>query len=238
MHAHPDDETLATGALLALLDASGAQASLVTATRGERGEVRPGVLAPGADLVTLRLGEWAQACAALGVRDARWLGTPPARAAGRAPRRYADSGMAWLDAAETIAGPGVDASPDALALADPAEVAGDIAAAALALGADSLITYDALGGYGHPDHVALHRPTRDAAASLGLPFFELVSQPRSAPTPSGGDILWFDGTSRLVQVSAALAAYSSQLSVDGAELVHVGGQREPIALRVGVRGPC
>ena len=37
-------------------------------------------------------------------------------------------------------------------------------------------------------------------------------------------------------VARALAAYASQLSVDGADIVHVGGQREPIQVRVGVRG--
>ncbi len=232
VHAHPDDETISTGALIAALVASGRRCYVLTATRGEQGEVRPGALPAGVDLVAHREAEWARACAALGVEARSFLGTPPARSAGL-PRRYTDSGMTWLDEAETLAGPGPDAGPDALTSAPVAEIAADIAAYARAVGADALVTYDALGGYGHPDHVALHAPTRAAASELGLPFFEIVSQPRgAAPAP---DAHWLDLADTRPTVARALGAYASQLAVDGDHLAHVGGQREPIQVRVGVR---
>jgi len=234
VHAHPDDETISTGALIAELAESGVECFVLTATRGERGEVRPDALPAGGDLVTVRQSEWLRACGRLGASRYLHLGTWPAGAIGRLARVYADSGMVWLDAAETLAGPALDASADALTAADPDEIAADIAACARALAADALVTYDALGGYGHPDHVALHAPTRAAASTLGLPFFEIVSQPRGQ-APDDPDASWLDLAHRLPQISAALASYSSQLTVDGDDLIHVGGQREPITTRIGVR---
>lgn len=246
VHAHPDDETISTGALIAELSASGRACFVLTATRGERGEARAGVRVD--DLTELRLGEWGRACAALGVAGHHFLGTPPARRPGVEPRRYHDSGMRWLDAAETLAGPATDAPADALTAAPPSEVAADIAAYARAVAAGWLVTYDAAGGYGHPDHVCLHEPTRAAASELGVGCLEIVSQPRpagdaappptaptatTAPTPA---VTWLDLEPRRPTVARALAAYASQLSVDGADIVHVGGQREPIQVRVGVRG--
>jgi N-acetyl-1-D-myo-inositol-2-amino-2-deoxy-alpha-D-glucopyranoside deacetylase len=226
VHAHPDDESISTGGLIAHLTASGCRCFVLTATRGERGEVRPGVLDAGGDLVALRLVEWADACARLGVAGRALLGTPPARAAGHAPRRYQDSGMAWLDAAETLAGPAPDAPADALSLADTDEVAVDIAAYAEARRVDALLTYDAGGGYGHPDHVLLHGATRAAASRLGLPFFEL--------SDAAGAVV-VDASAHLDAAASALGSYASQLRVEGDELVHVGGQRQQIAVRVGVR---
>lgn len=234
VHAHPDDETIATGTLIAALVESRRRCDVLTATRGEQGDVRPGVLPEGAALIELREQECSRACATLGVADHLWLGTPPARAPRLPERRYTDSGMTWLDDAETLAGPGPDAAADALTAAGAEELAADIVAAARALGADSLVTYDPLGGYGHPDHVALYQPGRAAASELGLPFVEIVSQPRGgAEAPPGTS--WLDVGGQLATVSAALGQYSSQLAVDGSDIVHVGGQREAIQTRVGVR---
>ena len=80
LHAHPDDETLATGVLLAELAAAGRQVSVVTATRGEMGAVMPGPLAAlegTPELVAHRLGELAGALAELGVTEHVFLGAPP-----------------------------------------------------------------------------------------------------------------------------------------------------------------
>ena len=94
--------------------------------------------------------------------------------------------------------------------------------------ADVLISYDDRGGYGHPDHVALHEPTRRAAELLGIPFWEVASDPdgpgATLATPH-----------QLDRVKAALAHHASQLTVDGDEVVHVGGQRQPILLRFTLR---
>ncbi|MGI8415800.1 MAG: PIG-L deacetylase family protein, partial [Nakamurella sp.] len=93
LHAHPDDETLATGGTIARLLDEGCWVGVLTATRGERGDVVPGALPDGADLVQARLAELAAALGALGGVEHSFLGEPPARAKGAAPRSYADSGM-------------------------------------------------------------------------------------------------------------------------------------------------
>lgn len=238
VHAHPDDETLATGALIAALSDSGKRVVLLTATRGERGEVVPGSLPAGTEpeaLVAARERELAAACRVLGVAEADWLGAPPARAEGLPERRYTDSGMRWV--APGLAGPSDDAGPDALTSAPLDEVAGDIAAWLRASAADLVVSYDELGTYGHPDHVVVHRASVEAARRWGIPFLEVVSpQADDEPPP-----VWVELADRAATVRAALACYRTQLavddSVDGAEVVHVGGQREPIVTRVGLRCP-
>ena len=156
VHAHPDDETLASGALILSLVDQRVAVYVLTATRGEQGEVASPelrYLSGTPQLADRRESELAKACETLGVAGHAFLGDVPARAAGLAPRRYEDSGMRWLDPEETLAGPGGAAGPDALTNSDPHEVAADIAAYGRMVGAEALITYDDLGGYGHPDHV-------------------------------------------------------------------------------------
>lgn len=83
VHAHPDDETIATGALIAELVARGTRVFLLTATRGERGEVVPGPLARLAgteELTRVREWELQRASETLGIGQQFWLGEPPARA--------------------------------------------------------------------------------------------------------------------------------------------------------------
>ncbi|WP_255449014.1 PIG-L family deacetylase [Cellulomonas sp. JZ18] len=95
VHAHPDDESLATGALLATWAAAGLPVAVVTATRGERGEVIGERWAhlegDGPALAAHRVEELRAALAALGVRDHVFLD----EVAGT-DRRYEDSGMAWV----------------------------------------------------------------------------------------------------------------------------------------------
>src|SRR5699024_2726508 len=98
VHAHPDDETIATGGTLAALAEAGLEPLVVTLTRGERGEVVDGPLAhlAGTDgLAPHRQAELAAALAMLGVERHAFLGVPPARAEGLPPTIYEDSGMAW-----------------------------------------------------------------------------------------------------------------------------------------------
>ncbi|WP_232548773.1 PIG-L family deacetylase [Propioniciclava soli] len=230
VHAHPDDETLATGGLIAALAERGVTIAVLTASRGEQGELVPGSVPAGVDLVTHREAEVAAACRALGVRRHAFLGDPGARAAGREPRRYTDSGMVWLGQAETVAGPGASAGPDALSLADPAEVAADIAAYARDFLADLVVSYDDGGGYGHPDHVALAAPSRAAAAEVGVPFLEVASEVGAA----GWTVRTPD---QLGRVQQALAHHASQVTVQGADVIHVGGQRQPIQLAFTLRVP-
>jgi D-inositol-3-phosphate glycosyltransferase len=185
IHAHPDDETLSSGAAILALRRQGAEPLVVTATRGERGEVVPQAAAclGRSGLSAYRLTERTRALAALGAGDAGFLGQAPNRLPGRPSRSYADSGMAWL--ADGQAGPAPDAPDDALTRAPLAEVAADIVATARHWRADALVTYDSAGGYGHPDHVCCHEAAVHAAAALGLPCFELVARIAEQPLERG-----------------------------------------------------
>ena len=58
-HAHPDDESIATGGTMALAAEAGHRVVLVLATRGELGEPVPGVLADGEELWERRVVETA-----------------------------------------------------------------------------------------------------------------------------------------------------------------------------------
>lgn len=151
VHAHPDDETITTGATIAHYAARGAQVQVVTCTLGEEGEVigdRWAQLAAGqADqLGGYRIGELTAALAALGVDSPRFLG-----GAGR----WRDSGMAgtWsLHQQCRFVDGDLDEQVDALAVV----ISG--------LRPHVVVTYDPNGGYGHPDHVHVHRVTTMAAA--------------------------------------------------------------------------
>ncbi len=172
VHAHPDDETLATGALLASWSRANGHATVVTCTRGEQGEVIGAQLAhlegDGPALAAHREGELVQALAALGVEEHHYLDQLPDPAdaqTGQATQttRYQDSGMAWLPGQNT----GTAAAP--AQLSDGAFVAVDLDAAAGRLAAfldrttpDVVVTYDPGGGYGHPDHVRTHEVTMRA----------------------------------------------------------------------------
>ena len=235
VHAHPDDETLTTGALAAELVARGTRVSLLTASRGERGEVVAGPLSglEGTEaLARERTDELHRAAEALGIADRFWLGQAPARAAGRPPRRYRDSGMSWIR--EGLAGPATAedgrADPDALSSAPLAEVTADLWALIEHLRPALVISYDHGGGYGHPDHVRMHDATRAACLAGQTPFAEIVLEPAA-------DAEWLDLEARRAATTAALRCYRSQLTVadDGTHIVHSGGQREAITTSIGLR---
>ncbi|MEU3453197.1 N-acetyl-1-D-myo-inositol-2-amino-2-deoxy-alpha-D-glucopyranoside deacetylase [Micromonospora sp. NPDC006766] len=144
VHAHPDDESIGTGSTVAHYAATGAHVTLVTCTLGEEGEIHVPELAQLAaaeadQLGGYRIGELAAACAALGVTDHRFLG-----GAGR----YRDSGMMGLATNE---------HPRAFWRADLDEAAGHLVAIMREVRPQVMITYDANGFYGHPDHIQAHR---------------------------------------------------------------------------------
>lgn len=229
VHAHPDDETLATGALAAELSSRGARVVLLTATRGERGEVVPGPLSALAGtpaLVSRREAELARAAQELGIRELYWLGTAPARAAGRPARRYGDSGMRWVRPG--LAGPAEATDPGSLTAAPLAEVVADVAALLAHTRPDVVVTYDQGGGYGHPDHVRVHEAALAACRAAAPAFAEVVHEP-------GPGVTWLELDHRRPQVVAALTAHASQVRVDGSEVVHSGGQREPLVTSLGLR---
>ncbi len=235
-HAHPDDETLSTGALLAELARRDVEVHVVTVTRGERGGLVEGIPAPepGTDAYAAhREQELADALVVLGVHHHAFLGAPPALARGRRPRLYRDSGMRWVTPA--LAGPAADADAHSLTAATVEEAAADLAAYLLEVQPDTLITYDADGGYGHPDHVRVHEVAVAAARATGIPLLVLAGATADTLADPGEDWEWHDWAEHRPAVAAALAHHASQLTVDGTDVVHVGGQREPIRTRIGLR---
>jgi N-acetyl-1-D-myo-inositol-2-amino-2-deoxy-alpha-D-glucopyranoside deacetylase len=144
VHAHPDDESIGTGATMAKYAAERARVTLVTCTLGELGEIIPPDLKHLAwdrdnALGEYRIGELAAACEALGVTDHRFLG---------GPGRWRDSGM--MDT------PSNDWE-GAFWRADVDDAAGQLTEIIGAVRPQVLVTYDSNGFYGHPDHIQAHR---------------------------------------------------------------------------------
>lgn len=188
VHAHPDDETLATGALLATWAAAGRPVMVVTATRGERGEVIGSALAhlagDGPALAAHRERELAAALAALGVREHAFLDTLPGWSGGR----LEDSGMAWADAGRrAVAAPDAVAAGTAFAARDLDALAAPLARLLVARRPDVVATYEPGGGYGHPDHVRAHDVVRRAVelATAELTAAELTAAGHAVPV-----VLW------------------------------------------------
>ncbi len=146
-HAHPDDEAIATAGTMAALSDGGHRVVLVTATRGELGETPDGLLEEGESLADRRLAELTEACRIIGVGRQTYLG-------------YLDSGMA---------GEASNDRPGCFAAADVDEAAEALAGILVEESADALVTYDEHGGYGHPDHIQVHRVGMRAADMAGTP---------------------------------------------------------------------
>jgi N-acetyl-1-D-myo-inositol-2-amino-2-deoxy-alpha-D-glucopyranoside deacetylase len=145
VHAHPDDETINNGATMALYADLGAQVTLVTCTRGEEGEILTPELSHLSSSASDGLGlhretELANAMNELGVRDFRFLGG--------SKNKFRDSGMMGTDP---------NNRPDVFWSAD-IDFAADLLAEIIdEIQPHILITYDEIGGYGHPDHIQAHR---------------------------------------------------------------------------------
>jgi LmbE family N-acetylglucosaminyl deacetylase len=146
-HAHPDDESIATGGVMAKAAAEGHRVVLVVATKGENGEVAPGFLEEGEALWQRRVEETLACADVLGVARTEFLG-------------YIDSGM--------MGTPENDAS-GSFWQADVDDAAQRLAAIMQDEHADVLLTYDDHGNYGHPDHIQVHRVGVRAAELAGTP---------------------------------------------------------------------
>jgi N-acetyl-1-D-myo-inositol-2-amino-2-deoxy-alpha-D-glucopyranoside deacetylase len=163
VHAHPDDESIGTGATMAHYVEQGAQVTLITCTLGEEGEVlAPALLLLAVDhadqLGGWRIAELNSAMAELGVTDHRFLG-----GAGR----FRDSGMMGHPANQ---------KPRAFWRADSDPAVFDAAVAALVdvireLRPQVVVTYDNFGGYGHPDHIMAHRVTTAAVPAAADRYY-------------------------------------------------------------------
>jgi N-acetyl-1-D-myo-inositol-2-amino-2-deoxy-alpha-D-glucopyranoside deacetylase len=221
VHAHPDDETINNGATMARYVAEGASVTLLTCTLGEEGEVLVPALAQLAadqadQLGGYRISELAAAMAALGVTDWRFLG-----GAGR----YRDSGMMGTPAND---------KPRAFWRADLAEAVAHAVQVVREVRPQVLVTYDEMGGYGHPDHIQAHRVAMaavDAAADPGHrpdlgPAWEVAkvywnAMPRSVvqagidAMAALGEASPFEGLGDLDEVPFAVADDVVTTEVDG-----------------------
>src|SRR5699024_914602 len=139
-HAHPDDETSGTAGSMARAADQGHRVVLVYGTNGEHGEALAD-LRPAESVVERRRSEAERSGQILGTARIAWLG-------------YADSGMTGWDA---------KTAPRAFCNADVDEAAGRLARLLDEEDADVLVCYDWHGGYGHPDHIQIHRVGHRAA---------------------------------------------------------------------------
>lgn len=233
VHAHPDDETINNGATMAKYVAAGIGVTLVTCTRGEEGEVLVPELAHLASNAKDELGqhretELANAMAALGVTDFRFLGSPT--------HKYRDSGMMGMEQ---------NNRPDVFWQTNVEDAAAELVKIILEVKPQVLVTYDEMGGYGHPDHIQAHRVAM-RAAELAAPDWNISkiywnTMPRSVIQQGidkmkelGSDFLGVDSADELpfakddslvttlvsagefsVQKIEAMKAHPTQISLDG-----------------------
>lgn len=152
LHAHPDDESTATAGTMARAAEEGDRVVVIYATNGDHGTV-PVDLTDEVTLVDHRRAEAEASARILGTARVHWLG-------------YADSGMTGWEQ---------NAHEQAFANADVDEAARLVASVLDEEGAGVLVGYDWHGGYGHPDHVQVHRVARRAAELAAVPPLLLES---------------------------------------------------------------
>ncbi len=195
LHAHPDDEALLTGGWIAQRAAAGDRVVLVFATDGDAGLADARF--PATSLGQTRRAEAAASARALGAARVLWLG-------------YADSGMADLPTEGPRRFTDVPVGEAGLA----------VAAILDEESADILTGYDANGGYGHPDHVQVHRVARHAQAAA-------ESRPRLLEATR--DRTWLV---RLQRVVRPLSGLLPGLTIPGDEIYT---SRDALSLTVDVR---
>jgi LmbE family N-acetylglucosaminyl deacetylase len=152
VHAHPDDEVISTGGILARYAEEGIRTVLVTCTNGEQGDA-PGGVKPGeaghdeAEVVRQRLAELRESVAHLGIAHVELLG-------------YRDSGMDGWEANQRS---------DAFWNVPLAQSAASLGELMERYRPQVVVTYDERGGYGHPDHIQAHRIAVAATEQTGIP---------------------------------------------------------------------
>ncbi len=129
--AHPDDETFGMGGTIAKYISEGCKVFVVCATKGEAGEADPALLKQYESMAALREAEMRCAMKELGVQEVFFLG-------------YRDSGMP---------GSADNDHPEAFIQAPLQETARKIAFYIRKLQPQLVLTFDPMGGYGHPDHI-------------------------------------------------------------------------------------
>jgi LmbE family N-acetylglucosaminyl deacetylase len=199
-HAHPDDESIHVGGTAAKAAAAGHRVVLVFATRGEHGEVADGFLGPEEVLAQRREVETLRSAEVLGAQRVEFLG-------------YHDSGMMGTPENDL---------PDAFWQADVEDAAGRLAEILREEQADVLTAYDSDGGYGHPDHIQVHR--------VGLRAAELAGTPRFFEATMNRDFL-----REMMQAAAATGEIPAEEVPDVTEMDTFGRPASVITTTVDVR---
>jgi N-acetyl-1-D-myo-inositol-2-amino-2-deoxy-alpha-D-glucopyranoside deacetylase len=143
VHAHPDDEAFGTGGLIARSVAEGRRVDLVTCTGGEEGEIHDPTLDHEEAQPRLREIRLAELECALDALRGDGAGTLELHLLG-----YRDSGMMGTES---------NARPDVFWNADLDEATGRLVAIVRRTRPAVMVSYDANGNYGHPDHINAHR---------------------------------------------------------------------------------
>jgi N-acetyl-1-D-myo-inositol-2-amino-2-deoxy-alpha-D-glucopyranoside deacetylase len=217
VHAHPDDESIETGATMARYAAAGVAVTLVTCTLGELGEIIPADLAylaagRGDLLGKYRIGELEAACAALGVQDHRFLG---------GPGRWRDSGMMGLPSND---------DPGCFWQADTGEAVLGLVAIIREVRPRVMVSYDDRGFYGHPDHIQAHRVAWRAFQLAGDPGLRMPggSGP-GLPGPGGDGGPWPVAKFYATAMPRSVLAAATDLSGRHGKAVPAGFIAEPAA---------
>jgi N-acetyl-1-D-myo-inositol-2-amino-2-deoxy-alpha-D-glucopyranoside deacetylase len=218
VHAHPDDETIGTGATMAKYAAENVLVTLVTCTLGEEGEVLvPEIAHLASDrddgLGPHRAGELAAAMEALRISDSRYLG---------GMGRWRDSGMMGTPANER---------PDCFWQADFDEAVRELVAVMREVRPQVVITYDENGGYGHPDHIQAHRVTVAAFEASGDPAYAPQLGERWQPSK----LYWTAVSKSMLQAGIDLLKQSGETNffgVDSADDLPFGVSDEVITTEV------
>jgi N-acetyl-1-D-myo-inositol-2-amino-2-deoxy-alpha-D-glucopyranoside deacetylase len=212
VHAHPDDEAISTGGILARYAAEGVQTVLVTCTRGDVGEIVDSTLADPDNLADVREAELRAACALLRVSALHVLG-------------YRDSGM--MDTPDND-------DPGSFWRADLDEATGRLVALIRRYQPQVLVTYDANGFYGHPDHIQAHRVAVAAFDAAGDP----ARYPEQGLAPWAPQKLYYTTVPRSAMVAFGQrlrdAGLESPLPEDAAEITW-GSPDEEVTTAVDVR---
>jgi N-acetyl-1-D-myo-inositol-2-amino-2-deoxy-alpha-D-glucopyranoside deacetylase len=147
--AHPDDETFGMGGTLALYARHGVDVHLICATRGEVGEMEARFMRGFNSVAERRESELRCAAEYLGLKGVHFL-------------NYRDSGMP---------GAADNNHPQALVAQPTDQVAADVVHYIRLLQPQVIITFDPIGGYRHPDHIAMHNATVQAFQEAGNPDY-------------------------------------------------------------------
>ncbi len=182
-YAHPDDESFGLGGLIARYVAEGVEVSLICATNGDVGTVRPEFLTDYHSVAELRLAELECAAEKLKFKHVVRLG-------------YRDSGMMGSETSN---------APECLWQAPVEDVTRRVVEVIRDLQPQVIITFNQYGGYGHPDHIAIQRATTQAFSLAGDPDYITGQLPY---TPQK---LYYSGIStRQVRAGIALSRLRGQ----------------------------